>query len=84
MRNNGFNKIACMVVINTKPRINTSYMCKAIIVPSIYKEQYAQTSKTIRILGCTANKRKRNDKTIGSKPMISFNSFHLYDNIAEI
>lgn len=83
MRNSGFNKIPCMVVIYTKPCTNTSYMFNAITVPSIYKEQYAQMSKKTRNLGCVANTRKTHDRTMGSKPMISFNSFHLYDNIAE-
>lgn len=63
---------------------NTSYTVKAIMVPNPYKEKYAHTSKKIRNLGWTVNKRKTNDITIGSKPMISFNSFHLNDNIAEI
>ncbi len=73
-----------MVVINTKPCSTTSYMLKAIIVPSIYNERYAQISRKARILGCAANNKKTHDKTIGMIPIISFNSFHLYDNIAEI
>lgn len=84
MRNNGFNKIPWMVVINTKPCNTTSYMLKAINIPSIYKERYAQISKKIRTLGCAANNKKTDDKKIGIIPISSFNSFHLYDNIAEI
>lgn len=84
MRNNGFNNILCIVVIKTKFCTNTLYIVNAITIPNTYKEQYAQRSRKRRNLGCTEKKRKTNDRTMGSKLIISFNLYHLDDNIAEI
>lgn len=59
-------------------------MLKAVSIPSIYNERYAQISKKTRTLGCAANNKNTPDKTMGTIPIINFNSFHLSYNIAQI